>query len=48
MSARGIETLLRKLAVDNKEKGSRSRDSRRIRAILRALGHRGGLRGAGR
>jgi hypothetical protein len=41
---RAIATLLRKLAASNKSLGSRSRESRRTRAILYALGHRGGLR----
>jgi hypothetical protein len=45
---RAVETLLRKLAATNKEHGSRSRQSRWARAVLRELGHRGGLKKGGK
>lgn len=39
--------LLQTLAISNQENGARSIESRRVRRELRALGHRGGLRGEG-
>ncbi len=41
-----IKALLEKLQIANRTQGSRSQESRRLRESLRALGHRGGLRGA--
>jgi hypothetical protein len=41
-----ISVLLDRLAISNKDEGSRSRESRWIRRKLRSLGHWGGLRGS--
>ena len=39
-----VKAYLEKLEVSNRENGSRSNESRRLREALRAMGHKGGLR----